>query len=60
LGGVVWGATTVLLGYAAGASYAQVEKSFGRDVALAVVGLIVIAVLVRLVRRRRHTEARPT
>jgi membrane-associated protein len=29
LGGVAWGATTVLLGYAAGASYAQVEKSFG-------------------------------
>ena len=60
LGGVVWGATTVLLGYAAGASYAQVEKSFGRDVAYAVVGLVVLAVLIRLVRGHRRSEAEPT
>jgi membrane protein DedA with SNARE-associated domain len=60
LGGVVWGATTVLLGYAAGASYTQVEKSFGRDVAYAVVGLVVLAVLIRLVRGHRRSEAEPT
>jgi membrane-associated protein len=53
LGGVAWGATTVLLGYAAGASYAQVEKSFGRDAAFVVVGMAVIAVIVWRVREHR-------
>jgi membrane protein DedA with SNARE-associated domain len=53
LGGVVWGATTVLLGYAAGASYAQVEKSFGRYTAFVVVGVAVIAVIVWRVRKHR-------
>jgi len=53
LGGVAWGATTVLLGYAAGASYAQVEKSFGRDAAFVVLGVAVIAVIVWRVRKHR-------
>lgn len=53
LGGIVWGATVVLVGYAAGASYARVEKSFGRGAAVAVVVLVVIAVVVWRVRRHR-------
>jgi membrane protein DedA with SNARE-associated domain len=53
LGGVAWGATVVLVGYAAGASYARVEKSFGRGVAVLVVAVVVIAVVVWRVRKRR-------
>jgi membrane-associated protein len=53
LGGIAWGAAVVLLGYAAGASYAQVEKSFGRDAALVVLGVVAIAVIVWRVRRHR-------
>jgi len=51
-GGLAWGATVVLLGYAAGASYAQVEKFVGRDAALAVLAVVVIALVVWRVRRR--------
>jgi membrane protein DedA with SNARE-associated domain len=53
LGGVAWGAAVVLIGYAAGASYARVEKSFGRDAAFVVLGLVIVAVLVWRVRKRR-------
>jgi membrane protein DedA with SNARE-associated domain len=53
LGGVAWGAAVVLLGYAAGASYAQVEKSFGRDAALVVLGVVAIAMIVWRVRKHR-------
>jgi membrane protein DedA with SNARE-associated domain len=53
LGGIAWGAAVVLLGYAAGASYAQVEKSFGRDAALVVLGVVAIAVIVWRVRKHR-------
>jgi membrane protein DedA with SNARE-associated domain len=51
-GGIAWGATVVLLGYAAGASYAQFEKYVGRDAALAVLAVAVIALVVWRVRRR--------
>ncbi len=51
-GGLAWGAVVVLIGYAAGASYARVEKSFGRDAALVVVGILVIGVLIWRLRRR--------
>jgi membrane protein DedA with SNARE-associated domain len=51
-GGLAWGATVVLLGYAAGASYAQVEKFVGRDAALVVLAVVVIALVVWRVRRR--------
>jgi membrane-associated protein len=53
LGGVAWGAAVVLIGYAAGASYARVEKSVGRDAGYVVAGLLVLALVVTLVRRRR-------
>jgi membrane protein DedA with SNARE-associated domain len=43
----------VLLGYAAGASYAQVEKVVGRDAAAVVAVLVAVAVVVWRVRRHR-------
>jgi membrane-associated protein len=52
-GGITWGATVVLLGYAAGASYAQAEKTFGRDVAVVVLAVAVVALVVRRLGRRR-------
>jgi membrane-associated protein len=56
-GGIAWGATVVLLGYAAGASYAQAEKTFGRDVALVVLAVAIVALVVW--RLRRHRAGRP-
>jgi membrane-associated protein len=53
LGGLAWGATVVLVGYAAGASYARVEQSFGRGAAIAAVAVVVIGVVVWRVRRHR-------
>jgi membrane-associated protein len=52
-GGLTWGATVVLLGYAAGGAYAKVEKSLGRDAALAVLALALVGVVVWRVRKRR-------
>ena len=56
-GGLAWGAVVVLIGYAAGASYARVEKSFGRDAALVVLGVLVVAVLVWRVRGGHEAAA---
>jgi membrane-associated protein len=44
-GGLTWGVTVVLLGYAAGASYARVEKTFGRDAALVVLAVVILALV---------------
>lgn len=52
-GGITWGATVVLLGYAAGASYARVEKTLGRHAAAVVLALVVLAVVVWRIRRGR-------
>jgi membrane-associated protein len=52
-GGLAWGATVTLLGYAAGASYARVEKTFGRDAAFAVAGIAVLALVVWRIRKHR-------
>ena len=52
-GGITWGATVVLLGYAAGASYARVEKTFGRDAAFVVLAIVIIGVVVWRVRKHR-------
>ena len=52
-GGITWGATVVLLGYAAGASYARVEKTFGRDAAFVVLAIVLVAVVVWRVRKHR-------
>ncbi len=53
-GGILWGAASVTLGYVAGASYARVEKTLGRDAAIAVAAIVVVAVVVWEVRRRRR------
>src|SRR3954447_13216669 len=53
VGGLTWGATVVALGYAAGASYARVEKAFGRDAAFAVLAIVIIAAIVWRIREHR-------
>lgn len=55
-GGITWGTTVVLLGYAAGASYAQAEKTFGRDAAVVVLAIVLVAVVVWRV--RKHLKRR--
>lgn len=52
-GGIVWGAVVVLLGYAAGASYATVQKTIGPGSAVIVLAVVVLALLGWRVRRRR-------
>ena len=55
-GGLAWGAAVVLLGYAAGASYARVEKVVGRDAAFVVLAVAALAFVVW--RLRRHAADR--
>jgi membrane-associated protein len=52
-GGIVWGVGVVLLGYAAGNSYAAIESAVGRDVAIAVAVVAVVALIVWRLRRHR-------
>jgi membrane-associated protein len=52
-GGVTWGATVVLLGYAAGAAYARVEETLGRDAAVAVLAIVIASVVVWRIRKHR-------
>jgi membrane-associated protein len=52
-GGIVWGVATVLLGYLAGNSYKQVEKTFGRGAALALAVVVIAALIAWTIRRRR-------
>jgi membrane protein DedA with SNARE-associated domain len=56
-GGLVWGAAVVLLGYAAGASYAKVESTFGHVTAYAVIGIVLAAFVVWRV-RKHHADRR--
>jgi membrane-associated protein len=58
-GGLVWGCTVVVLGFAAGNSYAAVAHSLGRGAALVALGAALIAVLIWHVRRRRHERSSP-
>jgi membrane-associated protein len=51
-GGLARGAAVVLLGYAAGASYARVEEFVGRDAAFVALALVIIALVVWRLRRR--------
>src|ERR1700712_102559 len=57
-GGIVWGTGFVLIGYAAGASYARVEKVAGRASTgiLIVVVLALVANALRLRRKERRGE----
>jgi membrane-associated protein len=57
LGGFVWGTMWVLIGYAAGNSYAKVEKAAG-SWSLVLLGVIVVALAVFLVIRKRKERAR--
>jgi membrane-associated protein len=52
-GGIAWGAAVVLLGYAAGASYATVEKTFGPAAAVVVLVIVIVAVVVWRIRKHR-------
>jgi membrane-associated protein len=56
-GGLVWGVATVLLGYVAGNSYERVEKTFGRGAAIAFAALLLAAVAVWVLRRRRSERS---
>jgi membrane-associated protein len=58
-GGLLWGTGCVLLGYGAGNSYAAVEKAVGRGATLAVVAVVLLALVVWRVRRRR-SRSQPT
>jgi len=55
IGGIVWGTVFVIVGYAAGASYHQVEKQVGRGIAIALVVVVVTALVVWRLRRERVT-----
>lgn len=52
-GGILWGAVVVTAGYLAGASYTRVEGAIGRDGALIVAGLIVVALVIWRIREHR-------
>jgi membrane-associated protein len=52
-GGLVWGSGFVLLGYFAGNSYQQVEKTVGRTAALVVLVVVVLGVVTWRIRRHR-------
>lgn len=56
-GGIVWGSVFVVVGYAAGASYQQVEKQVGRDIAIALVVVVVAALVFWRVRSERRDRA---
>jgi membrane protein DedA with SNARE-associated domain len=57
-GAVVWGTSTVALGYLAGNSYSTIEKTLGRATALIILAIAVAAVITW--RIRRHTAQRHT
>jgi membrane-associated protein len=53
-GGIAWGTAVVLLGYAAGGSYARAAKSLGRDAAVLALAVVLLAFVVWRVGRRRR------
>jgi membrane protein DedA with SNARE-associated domain len=58
-GGLVWGVGCVLLGYLAGNSYAAIEKTFGRAIALVIAAAVVVGLTVWSIRRRRREVSAP-
>jgi membrane-associated protein len=54
VGGVAWGITYCLIGYLAGASYAQIERQVGAVGAIATVVVVLIGLLVWHRHRRRR------
>jgi membrane-associated protein len=57
LGGLVWGTTFVMIGYAAGKSYSAVARTVG-TYSLVIVGAVVVAVVAFVVVRRRAEHRR--
>jgi membrane protein DedA with SNARE-associated domain len=57
VGGITWGVAAVVVGYLAGHSYARVEKWFGRGTAGLAVLVVVVALVVWQVRKRRRENA---
>ncbi len=58
VGGISWGATYVLVGYAAGTAYSHVAAQVG-VYSLAVVGVVIVAVVLLVVVRHRHRRSLP-
>ncbi|MET3803119.1 membrane protein DedA with SNARE-associated domain [Nakamurella sp. UYEF19] len=54
-GGIIWGAGFTVLGYLAGASYTKLE-SYASIFSWVVLGLVVVAIGVWVIRRRRSTD----
>jgi membrane-associated protein len=55
-GGITWGTIVVLLGYAAGASYASLEHTLGTTSALIVAAIALAALLTWRIRKHRSTQ----
>lgn len=55
LGGIVWGTTFVLVGYAAGTAYGRIATRIG-TFSLIIVGVLVLALAVWIVVRRRRRK----
>jgi len=53
VGGIVWGAVVVALGYAAGASYKSIEGYLGQGSAALVAAVVVLALAIWAIRRHR-------
>lgn len=56
-GGISWGTTVVLVGYLAGASYKSVEHTVGRDGAIVVLAIALLALLVWRIRKHHDENA---
>lgn len=57
LGGILWGTGFVVLGHLAGSSYATIEKKAGHDVAYAVGGIVVLALIAWRIHEHRKGKA---
>jgi membrane protein DedA with SNARE-associated domain len=57
LGGIIWGVGYCLLGYAAGAAYAAIERTVGTGVAIALAVVVLAAVAFWGIRRHRREGA---
>ena len=56
-GGILWGSAVVTAGYLAGASYTRVEQTIGKDSALIVLAVVIVALVVWHLRRKRDERA---
>ncbi|MTE12908.1 DedA family protein [Nocardia aurantiaca] len=56
-GGIVWGTTFVVLGFVAGQSYEAAAKTVGRDLAIGVAAVVVLALIVWKLRESRRERA---